>query len=108
MLVAANMTYTTETILEYSDECIAIMRVARNPEVPMGKTFEAHCLDVFVNTGSNTCRMVTSAEAKFYGKPPFIAFKIRTAMYDGITSKSVTLGNAICEIKADDMEGSQS
>ena len=98
-LVQANMAHTTETIVESSDHCIAIKRIAKNPDVPFGQTFEAHCLDVFINTGSNTCRMLTSSEAIFYGKPPFIAWKIRTAMYNGITSKSVTLGNAICEIR---------
>ena len=67
-LVSANMAYTTETIIEYSDYCIAIKRVAKNPDVPFGKTFEAHCLDVFLNTGSDTTQMITSAEAKFYGK----------------------------------------
>lgn len=99
-VVGANMAYTSETIVEYCEYCIAIKRIARNPDVPFGKTFEAHCLDVFVSTDSNTCRMITSAEANFIGKPPFIAWKIRTAMYDGITEKTVTLGKAICDIKA--------
>jgi hypothetical protein len=99
-IIGANFCYSTETIVKYSDYCFAIKRVAKNPEVPYGKTFEAHCLDVFVNTGSNSCRMITSAEAYFYSKPPFIAWKIRTGMHDGITSKSVSIGNAICNIKA--------
>jgi hypothetical protein len=106
-IVSANMAYTTETIVEYSSYCIAIKRIAKNPDVPFGKTFEAHCLDVFVNAGNNTCRMITSAEPIFYGKPPFIAWKIKTAMYDGITTKSVDLGKSICEVKAHQMQSGQ-
>jgi hypothetical protein len=101
------MAYTTETITEYSDYCIAIKRIAKNPDVPFGTKFEAHCLDVYVNTGDNTCRMITSAEAKFYNKPPFLAWKIKTAMYDGVTTKSVDLGKSICEIKAHQMKSRQ-
>lgn len=67
-MVPANMTYTTETIVEYSDYCIAIKRIAKNPDVPFGKTFEAHCLEVYLNTGKNTTQMITSAKANFYGK----------------------------------------
>ena len=107
LVVKANMAYTTEIIVEYSNHCIAIKRIAKNPDVPFGTTFEAHCLDVFVNTGSNTCRMITTAEAKFYGKPPFIAWKIRTAMYDGITAKSIMLGKSICDIRTHEMQSGE-
>jgi hypothetical protein len=51
--------------------------------------------------------MITLAKPIFYGKPPFITWKIKTAMYDGITTKSVDLGNSICEVKAHQMQSGQ-
>ena len=105
-MVKANMAYTTETIIEYSSHCIAIKRVAKNPEVPFGQSFECHELEVYMNTGSNTVRMVSSTEAHFYGKPPLIASRIRSAMYNGVTEKAIALGESICDIREQQMKSS--
>lgn len=100
LMVKANTAYTTETILEYTNYSLVIQRVAKNPDVPYGKTFECQCLDVFINTGHNTVRMITSTQAVFYKSPPFIAWKIKGAMKNGVTEKSIALGESICDIRA--------
>ena len=96
------------TILEYTNYSLVIQRVAKNPDVPYGKTFECRCLDVFINTGHNTVRMITSTQAVFYESPPFIAWKIKDGMKNGVMEKSIALGESICDIRAQSIQLSES
>ena len=96
-LIKANMAYEKMTIVEYSDYCFAIKKVTTNPDVPFGSTFECHTLMVFTNLGSNMCRLVASVEARFVGKPPMIAWKIKNGMYSGVTDYFVATGEVICD-----------
>lgn len=96
-LVKANMAYENMTIVEYNDYCFAIKKVTTNPDVPFGSTFECHTLMVFTNLGSNMCKLVASVEARFVGKPPMIAWKIKNGMYSGVTDYFVAVGEVICE-----------
>lgn len=96
-IVAANMAYEVETITEYNPHSFAIKKVTRNPDVPFGKSFECHVQTVFINMGFDNCRMISSAEAVFLGKPPMIAWKIKNGMYSGVTNFFVAKGEAIIE-----------
>lgn len=96
-MVGANMAYETRTIVDYNEYAFVTMKVARNPEVPFGKTFECHVQTTFVNLGNNSCRMIASVEARFVGRPPMVAWKIKNAMYNGVTDFFVARGETICE-----------
>mmetsp|Transcript_26162 Transcript_26162/g.38705 ORF Transcript_26162/g.38705 Transcript_26162/m.38705 type:complete len:698 (+) Transcript_26162:372-2465(+) len=96
-IVAANMAYEVETITEYNPHSFAIKKVTRNPDVPFGKSFECHVQTVFINKGFDNCRMISSVEAVFLGKPPMIAWKIKNGMYSGVTNFFVAKGEAIME-----------
>lgn len=96
-LVKANMAYENITIVEYNDFCFAIKKVTTNPDVPFGSTFECHTLMVFTNLGMNNCQLEASVEARFVGKPPMIAWKIKNGMYSGVTDFFVAKGEVICD-----------
>lgn len=97
MVVKANMAYETHSIIDYSDHAFAWKKVTRNPDVPFGKRFECHVQQVYINMGHNRVKMVASVEAKFIGKPPMVAWKIKNAMYNGVTDFFVAKGQTICE-----------
>jgi len=96
-MVGANMAYETHTILEYDDYTFVMKKVITNPDVPFGKSFECHVQTVFINLGNNNCKMISSVEAQFLGRPPMVAWKIRNAMYNGVTDFFVAKGEVICE-----------
>ena len=96
-LIGANMAYENMTIVEYNDYCFALKKTTTNPDVPFGQSFESHILMVFTNLGLNNCRLVGSVEAKFLGKPPMMAWKIKNSMYSGVTDFFVAHGEAICD-----------
>ena len=96
-LVKANMAYENITIVEYNDYCFAVKKVTSNPDVPFGKTFECHTLVTVTNLGLSSCRLDASVEARFKGKPPMIAWKIKNSMYSGVTDFFVAQGEVICE-----------
>ncbi len=96
-LVKANMAYENMTIVEYNDYCFAIKKVTTNPDVPFGTTFECHTLMTFTNLGENRCKLMATVEARFVGKPPMIAWKIKNGMYSGVTDYFVAMGEVICE-----------
>jgi len=95
--VKANTAYENHTIVDYSDYAFVTKKVTKNPDVPFGSTFECHVLTIFINMGYNTVRMISSTEAKFVGKPPMVAWKIKNAMYNGVTDYFVATGETICE-----------
>ena len=97
LMIKANKAYENTTIIEYNDYCFAIKKVTTNPDVPFGSTFECHTLMVFTNLGMNSCRLVGSVEAKFLGRPPMIAWKIKNGMYSGVTDFFVAKGEVICD-----------
>ena len=96
-MVAANMAYETQTIEEYNDYAFVIKKVTVNPDVPFGNTFECHVQTIFHDMGYNKCKMIASVEANFIGRPPMVAWKIKNAMYDGVTDFFVATGEVICE-----------
>eukprot|EP00557_Chaetoceros_sp_GSL56_P012127 CAMPEP_0176483824 /NCGR_PEP_ID=MMETSP0200_2-20121128/4124_1 /TAXON_ID=947934 /ORGANISM="Chaetoceros sp., Strain GSL56" /LENGTH=789 /DNA_ID=CAMNT_0017880251 /DNA_START=251 /DNA_END=2620 /DNA_ORIENTATION=- len=96
-LVKANMAYETHTIVEYNDYTFVTHKITRTPHVPFGSSFESHVQTIIVNMGNDTCKMIASVEAKFLDKPPMIAWKIKSAMYSGVTDYFVAKGETICE-----------
>jgi hypothetical protein len=96
-LVKANMAYETHTIVEYNDYVFVTRKITKTPEVPFGSSFESHVNTIIVNVGNNQCKMIASVEAKFLDKPPMIAWKIKSAMYSGVTDYFVAKGETICE-----------
>jgi len=96
-LMSASKAYQTRIITEYNDYCFVIKSVTTTPNVPFGKTFETHSLMTFTNKGNNTCHLVGSVEARFVGKPPMIAWKIRSGIYSGVTDFFVAKTESIVE-----------
>lgn len=96
-MVAANMAYETQTIEEYNEYAFVIKKVTVNPDVPFGNTFECHVQTIFHDMGYNQCKMIASVEANFIGRQPMVAWKIKNAMYDGVTDFFVAKGEVICE-----------
>jgi len=90
------MAYVTMKLTEYNDHCFAFDSVSKNPDVPFGKVIECHTKYVFINEGKNETRMISSVHCHFIGKPPMIAWKIRNAMYSGVTSYCVAKAETIC------------
>ena len=74
-----------------------MLQQVTNPSAPFGSTFECHTLMMFCDLGLNNCHLVASVEARFVGKPPMIAFKIKNGMYNGVTDFFVALGEVICD-----------
>jgi len=96
MLVGANTAYGNARIIEHNDYCFALKKVTTNPEVPYGKTFEAHTQWVFVNNGNYHCRMICSMETVFPEKKPMFAWKIKNGMFSGCSDADVALGEMAC------------
>ena len=96
-MVKANMAYETHSIVDYNDYAFLTRKVTKNPDVPYGTSFECHVQTIFINMGYNNVRMVASVEAKFIGKPPMVAWKIKNAMYNGVTDFFVVNREIICE-----------
>lgn len=96
-MVSANMAYETHTIVDCNNYAFVTRKVVRNPDVPFGSTFNCIVQTVFINLGYNNCRMVSSVEAEFVGRPPMVAWKIKNAMYNGVTDFFVAKGETICE-----------
>lgn len=96
-IVKANMAYETHTIVEYNDYIFVTDKITKTPEVPFGSSFESHVKTIIVNMGNDQCKMIASVEAKFVDKPPMIAWKIKSAMYSGVTDYFVAKGETICE-----------
>ena len=96
-LVKANMAYETQTIVEYNDYTFVTYKITQTPDVPYGSCFESHVQTTIINLGNNQSKMIASVEAKFIGKPPMIAWKIKSAMYSGVTDYFVAKGETICE-----------
>lgn len=96
-MVGANMAYETHTIIGYNDYAFVMKKVTTNPDVPFGKSFECHVQTIFINLGYGNCKMISSVEAQFLGRPPMVAWKIKNAMYNGVTDFFVAKGEVICE-----------
>ncbi len=96
-MVSANMAYETHTIVDYNDFAFVTRKVVTNPDVPFGTSFKCIVQTIFTNLGYNNCRMIASVEAEFVGRPPMVAWKIKNAMYNGVTDFFVATGETICE-----------
>lgn len=94
--VKANLAYQTTTLTEYNDDCFVMDMLNTNPEVPYGKVIEAHVKYVFINQGQSNTRMICSVHCEFLGNPPMIAWKIKSAMFAGVTTSCVEMGESIC------------
>ena len=84
-LVGANMAYQTVQLTRYDDYCMIYKVTTKNPDVPYGKTFEAHTQVVVTNLGNGNTHIQCSVTAYFPNKPPMIAWKIKSGMYEGTT-----------------------
>lgn len=96
MLVSANTAYGTTRLIAYNDYCFALKYVTKNPEVPYGKTFEAHTQRIFVNEGNYRCRMICSMQTVFPKSKPIVAWKIKNGMFSGCSDSDVALGELVC------------
>mmetsp|Transcript_29495 Transcript_29495/g.35073 ORF Transcript_29495/g.35073 Transcript_29495/m.35073 type:complete len:424 (-) Transcript_29495:154-1425(-) len=97
LMVSANTAYETTAITEYNDDCFAVKKITKNPEVPYGKKFETHTQWVFVNSGSYKCHMICSMSAVFPKGKPMVAWKIKNGMISGCTESHVALAETIVE-----------
>lgn len=98
IFIKASTAYDNVELIAYNDYCFAKRQETKTPGVPYGKTFVSKSQMVVINTGNDSCRMISSVECEFPKGPPVSLVKrqIVNGLKAATKETMITIAGVIC------------